>query len=561
VFLALGRAHGAADASTLADIAYTLAWAVQRGHSAWPLQRLAPAEQALLSRGHPLVGQGMPSPGVLLQVAFGCVAFARQHDSEQRIAQRLAARVRWPALPAAALPGIGRALNDEQSQAVWVAVTRGLAVVSGGPGTGKTTCLSALLAHVLRGEPAPRVALAAPTGKAATRMREAIEQGTAQWPDRELAQRALALQPTTLHRLLQPLPGGRGMRRNAGNPLACDLLVIDECSMLDLDLADQVLDALAPQARLVLLGDRDQLAAVENGAVFHALAGSVTDASPVAEVAVQLVRSWRFDTAGALGRTADAVRRGDVAALDQALAAAADHEDASIAWLPTDEGAATGAVLDTLVAPWADYARAVASGQGAAQIGAVARRYQVLCAVNEGPWGTAALNARIGRAVRQQVGAALQADGNFHGRWVMATRNDAGLGIANGEVGVVLRGADGGLQVHFAQPAGEMCAPAAAVESLVDAFAVTVHKAQGSEYDAVALVLPRADSPVLGRELLYTGLTRARQRVVMVGTREALHAAVRRSTQRVSTLAARLQALLAADTSRGEAPSEASSAQ
>ena len=462
--------------------------------------------------------------------------------------------------PAAASP---EPINWQQL-ACGLAVAGRLSVITGGPGTGKTYTAARLLALLLALHPEPgtlRVALAAPTGKAAARLRQSIalsldDVGPRLGPAVDTAgfvQRLGAAK--TLHALLGTRGHSRRFVHNAHNPLELDVLVVDEASMVHLDMMAAVLDALPPHAQLVLMGDKDQLASVEAGAVLGELcrdachprysadtvrfAQAATGqnvgawqcppggvASPVAQRTVMLRQSHRFQ--GPIGQLAQAVNHGNVAHARQALA-----QDAS------------GTLHAEFSVTPADVVRLAVSGrpgtnahyttcfQGLGQqppghdVGAHRQwvhhmltafdRFRLLCAVREGAWGVAGLNA----AVEQALGQArcLRPHSTWYtGRPVMVTRNDPGLGVFNGDIGLTLPAADSaqGLRVFF-RAGDELHSVGVSRLSFVDtAFAMTVHKSQGSEFEHTALVLPAHAPQVLSRQLLYTGITRARQHLSLL---------------------------------------------
>jgi len=428
-----------------------------------------------------------------------------------------------------------------QKLACAMAISRALGVVSGGPGTGKTTTVARLLVLLASDARASgrrlSIRLAAPTGKAAARVGEALAREVAALRRAGLVDDALAeTLPTaaqTLHRLLGAGSGYR-FAHHAGNPLAADVVVLDECSMVDLRLLDALLDALPGHARLVLLGDRDQLAAVEAGNVFGALCSrdggpgkeraeelarlsglpvscGIADEDPVADAISVLRHSYRFAADSGIGQLAATVRAGD--ADGAAAVLARDCEDLGVLRCGERLGEQFLARLREAYRPLATAAR---GGGDPEALLRMQDSFRVLCAVREGDHGVAGINRAL---VQLLADAGLAERGRTHyaGRPVIVTRNDHGLRLYNGDMGVVTEDDEGHPQALFAQPGGGVRRiPAARLPEHETAYALTVHKSQGSEFDEVVLVLPpltAAGENLAGRELLYTAVTRARQRL------------------------------------------------
>ncbi|MEO6365496.1 MAG: exodeoxyribonuclease V subunit alpha [Luteimonas sp.] len=435
--------------------------------------------------------------------------------------------------------------DGDQARAAQLALREPLALITGGPGTGKTTTIARLLLLLLanaqrEGRAAPRIALAAPTGRAAERMsaslRHALEglRGIA-GIDAALLD-ALPRDASTLHRLLGAIPDRPQFRHHAGHPLPFDAVVVDEASMVDLPLMAKLVDAVPAGARLVLLGDPDQLPSVEAGDVLAAMDQAAdADASPLAGLRAHLRRSHRQVPGFDLAPLAQAVREGDanaVLALLHAGTASGVQHHLDLA------DPLRGGTRDALLAPWRDLAAAT---DARSALG-LANRQRLLTPLRDGPQGTHALNARIEEA----LGGAQRAP-YFHGRLLQVTENSYRHGLFNGDIGVCLRDDEGAVAVWFADGGGDVRGfHPAALPAHDSAFAMTVHKSQGSEFDQVWLLLPRVragdDSSLrmLSRELLYTAITRARSGLHVCASDESLHAAVRSHVTRVSGLRARL---------------------
>ncbi len=426
----------------------------------------------------------------------------------------------------------GTEADDHQRLAAATAVSRRLAVVAGGPGTGKTTTVARVLALLHQqalsaGQPAPLVALAAPTGKAAARLEEAVHGEAHRLHVSDEAKAwLLGLSAVTLHRLLGWQPANRArFRHDRSNRLPHGVVVVDETSMVALTLMARLLEAVRPAARLVLVGDPDQLASVEAGAVL----GDIVAGAAVADSIVVLRKVHRFG--GAIAELAEAVQRGDAGGATDVLTG--DHPD--VAWLPVDVAVAGRAALtpvrDAVVDAGGRVAEAAALGRGRDALAALGS-FRLLCAHRRGPYG---VSAWIGHVERWLDLAG--AGGWYAGRPLLVTENDYGLGLYNGDSGVVVaHGDDGGVRAVFERRGQLLELTPQRLPPVETVYAMTVHKAQGSQFDEVAVLLPDAGSPILTRELLYTAITRARRRLILVGTEETVRGAVARPITRASGL-------------------------
>lgn len=427
--------------------------------------------------------------------------------------------------------------DDRPRAAARSALCRRLCVVSGGPGTGKTTTVAAIVALLIDLEVAApgRIALAAPTGKAAARLQEAVRARQADLVAKVPEMEAFPAEASTVHRLLA---------RSGGGALPVDVLILDEASMVDLTLMARVLAALPPGARLVLLGDASQLASVQPGSVFADLCRAGRAVAPLASCVTELGHNWRFDEAGGIGRVAAATRRGDA---PDVLAAFQDRDrsqgaDDTGELRPLADPAAFERLATTLAderfAPLLRAMRERAGPDDGSGPGPV-QSFQVLCAHRVGAFGAERFNRLVERRLRA-LGLASARERFYPGQPLLITRNDPQTGLSNGDTGVVVRGSAGPPRAWFpelkdagGQPRLVSLARLPPHESF---FALTVHRAQGSEYDEVAVVLGPIESRVMTRELLYTAVTRARRRVVVYGSGESVAAAVERVTERSSGL-------------------------
>lgn len=530
---------------------------------AWPAPDAwvaALAASPLVARAD-AVDDGAPRPLVLDGTRAYLLRYWRHQARVARALAERAGRLRDDVDEAALADGLARlfapasgaAVDDApdlQRAAAEAGVRRALTVVTGGPGTGKTTTvvrLLALLALQPRAVPL-RVALAAPTGKAAARMMEAIRDGLAALPIDDAARARVPLQATTLHRLLGVDPRRPvRTRHHAGDPLACDVLVVDEVSMVDLALMARLLDALPARARLVLVGDPRQLASVEAGSVLADLCEGDGEA-PVDACVVRLVRGHRFGATSGIGRFAAAVDAGDADAAATLLAEGAED----LAHLGVPAAGVAGrdpGGLDALRAHVVEGWRACLTSDDPAAMLDALERFRVLAAHREGSFGVAGLNEAIVRWLERArlLDRGGAGDGWWHGRPFLVTRNDHALELYNGDTGIVTVDARGRPRAWVRRPDGSVrdLAPAR-LPAHETAFAMTVHASQGSEFERVLLVLPAHPSPVLTRELLYTAATRARRALAVAGSLDMVRAAVAARTVRVSGLRAALRVAMPA---------------
>ena len=582
--VALADAHRLLAAlGTAAQLPDTGEWAAALAAS----ERVATEHVAI---EHVAIGGDAVREGALLAFENGRIALLRYADYEQDLAERLYRRAQMPAHhdiardDLALAPMLHRLFAidsamppaadiDRQALAAAMALRRRLLLITGGPGTGKTTTVARLLAVQVAGAQARsvaplRIALAAPTGRAAARLGEAIDGALRADVDAgrlDIAHAdAVPRQARTLHRLLGWQPGRVAFRHDADHPLPFDLVVVNEASMVDLPLMAKLVAAVAPEATLVLLGDPDQLPAVEAGDVLgglcaasgdglawpaadaHAAAALLgrqvpmsqapmsqgparDDVLPLAGSRVHLLRGWRQADARVLQALAQAIQSDD----RDAVIARLRSGDAALAWRHGD-AAALADVMRSEALPAFEAVRDADDPQQALQRGAMLR---VLAALRRGPYGAEHWNAWCAAELGARTAY-------FHGRLLMIAANSERHGLYNGDVGVVWQdAARGDSAVWFDTAQGLRAWRPAQLPAHASAYVTTVHKAQGSEFDRIVLILPDADARVLSRELLYTALTRARRGATLWATPDTLDRALERRTWRDSGLEARLRAL------------------
>ncbi|TYT73236.1 exodeoxyribonuclease V subunit alpha [Desulfobotulus mexicanus] len=444
-----------------------------------------------------------------------------------------------------------------QKVAAFAAAGKSLCVIVGGPGTGKTTTVCRLLASLCTlAETLPVLVLTAPTGKAAGRLGESMVAGKAALGamEREVFD-AIPETASTLHRLLG-LAHGRKPRHHKDNPLSADIVVVDEVSMVDLFLMAKLMDALKPGARLILLGDRFQLASVMPGSVlgeickgasleksedfirnFDKIFGKTdfftghAGISAMADCVVELTRSWRFDSAGGIGRLARSLNEGqgtDVAAMLE------QGEDSNVLWCPVMTAAElTPALGDYIILGFSELMKASTPEDAFA----ILDRFRILCVLKEGPFGVHGINSLV-ESILEKEGLLRLSGPWYRGRPVIVLRNDPASGLYNGDVGITLEdGQSGEMVVYFpSEDGGFRSFNPLRLPELETVFAMTVHKSQGSESDSVLIVLPDRDVQVLSREILYTAVTRARKEVILAGRMDILIQGTERSVRRSSGL-------------------------
>jgi exodeoxyribonuclease V alpha subunit len=465
-------------------------------------------------------------------------------------------------------PETGKPGIDWQKLAAAVVVLKGFCVISGGPGTGKTYAIARILATLIE-EHDPeelRIYLTAPTGKAAARLAESIGN----------AKKAMICDPNTLdaipdvsatiHRMLKPVKGSPYFIYNRENPLPADVVVVDEASMVDLPLMSKLIQALPENSKLILIGDRHQLASVQAGSVLGDICGDKIDngfseafartlaavvncnreqlTSPRNEKAdiqdsmVYFTRSYRFEKESGINALSRAVNKG---AVDDVLDILRQGRYPEIKWYPLSNHVGHHNLLSkTIDEHYHRLGNADAPQNALDEL----NRFRILCAVNQGELGVDTINAKAAAVLAAEeknwVPGGFKSEW-YHGRPILITENDYTLGLFNGDVGIsmVLETTDDkACHVYFrGGPAGTLqrFAPSR-LPRHQDVYAMTIHKSQGSEFDEVLLVLPEKDNPLLTRELLYTGITRAKRKLSILASESVIRSAVSRRIERASGL-------------------------
>jgi exodeoxyribonuclease V alpha subunit len=483
-------------------------------------------------------------------------------------------------------PKAGDAKPDWQALAVALAINRGFTLISGGPGTGKTTSVLKLIICAKYMDPQCRIRLAAPTGKAASRMLEALSKAAediGQTTERSTVAEGirttleLPKEAFTVHRLLGASSHADRFHYDRDHPLPLDLLIVDEASMLDLALTVQLIEAVPSTARIVFLGDKDQLAAVEAGAVFAELSASpclsiacceqleqITGISATSyqhesppdgllDNVIWLRHNYRFAKHSDIDDLIGLINQGDAKTLIARLESGSYQ---NITWHDDTLPALSGHAKALLLEPMADYIKQLDTDrQDLLSLFDRLGHYKILCAERDGPRGVEAMNQLVNEAVQMEQRARGHAKRErfvgdaanrtwYPGQCIMVLRNDYHLGRFNGDIGIVMANTQGHPVVYF--PDALEPDKAISLSRLSDyelSFALTVHKAQGSEFDHICLVLPNKTSPVVNKSLLYTAISRAKKSVSIIASEASLFEAIARPVKRYSGIRSRIAAL------------------
>lgn len=561
-----------AEAEVIRDAGRGLICAVEEGSVC--LDRLPRQTIDLLIEKKLAVVQGAADPSVISPLVIdsrGDLFLRRYFEAECEVAQRLfelgtkdsgITSEKAAELAKSYFPNFDESSKDPdwQMTAVYLGLRKKLLVLSGGPGTGKTTTVLKILAAILEEDENNKIVMAAPTGKAAMRMKEAVSNGIAKGVPEKI--RELAVPPAmTVHKLLH-YPQ---IAYNRTHPLDYDTVIVDEASMLDLSLTRSLVDAIPENGRLILIGDKDQLASVEAGSVFAEISKqcpysekmldelsaihpnadlksmAAASSTPLIDCVAWLRKSHRFGEDSDIGQFAFAVRDGKVDELNRLVDKA--EEGLTKIDIRSTEGqyALKRSYFEELYEGYREYFDAVIAGDKTPEeLLQIFDRYRILTAEHNGPFGERTINRYIIERFRREMRCSEEL---FEGKAIMMTANDPEVGVFNGDTGILLE-QDGVMFAVFGSVDGIRRIPISFLEGYVDAFALTIHKSQGSEFNRVAIVLPYEASRILTRELFYTAVTRAKESVAIYGERKVMEKATKAPTHRAGALIERYREVL-----------------
>ncbi|MDH3348414.1 MAG: exodeoxyribonuclease V subunit alpha [Desulfobulbaceae bacterium] len=549
---AVGEGHVCLPLSAIAE---KTVFNTAQSHSLPPVQELKESLLRWPVVGHP--GQNTP----LILDEHNRLYLARYYVYEQQLAAKLIAMaipLEEPDLDKArqALDQLFPPVQeiDYQKIAAAMVLLQRIVVISGGPGTGKTHTVSNILALLAIMSHKPlRIGLAAPTGKAAARLGESLRLAWDKLPADCPA--VLPETPRTLHRLLGVSPGSLKFRHNRDNPLLLDLLILDEASMIDVPLMAALFDALLPQTRLIILGDRNQLASVEAGSLFADLCGPELPAwsAPLTkklstltghtvingqggglrDSVVMLQQSFRFQEKSGIGRLVEAVKNNQPQGVEQVLNS--DFDDLEL--LEETGNRFDGNHTKMILEGFTSCLQAESAQKGLENYS----RFRILCALREGPRGVGGVTRQVESLLRRHKLIPPPDRFYYKGRPIMILRNHYGLQLFNGDTGIIWPDEHNRLQAWFMREDGKpVPISPARLPQHETAYAITVHKSQGSEFDHVLFMLPQEDNRLLSRELLYTGISRAKLKLSLCADREILRTGLARRIHRHSGLAEKL---------------------
>ena len=445
--------------------------------------------------------------------------------------------------------------NDEtnwQQRAAERALQNKFLIISGGPGTGKTTTIARILALLIEdyliktakivkkggggyNATSFNILLAAPTGKASIRMLDSIREAQQKMQLSDEIQEYIPTKASTIHKLLGYIPDSITFKHNRNNTLRADVVLVDEASMIDIALMSKLLEAIPKKAKIILIGDKDQLSSVETGSVFADMCQGLKDSHYL----VTLQKNWRFSQDSGIGQLAIAANQGDAKKLLRIL----HHPDQTECTLIPPTTLSTRQIPDELTSAWAMYFDIIKNPKATlTEIFNAFHHYRILCALRRGLNGSVTLSRRIENKLVKQGFITLRAGrktgaGWYHGRPIMITQNSYDKGLFNGNTGITLI-RDGQLKVYF--PDGEEGAFKALAPIRLPAhettWAMTIHKSQGSEFNQTSLILPHEVMPLLTRQLIYTGITRAKESVRIIASEAVLSAGIKTEAKQATQI-------------------------
>lgn len=453
---------------------------------------------------------------------------------ESELARSVFAKARQSASTSSACKGDSSVSANKQTEAMQKALENRLYLISGGPGTGKTTTVLAYLVECIQATDSPdslRIAVAAPTGKAAARVSSSIKDGLARFDLEKPVEKAILEIPSqTIHRLLEAIPGKSSFRRNHNRPLECDILVVDESSMIDLPLMRKLMDAVPSHCSIVFLGDDNQLSSVDVGSVFSDLVRSTNDQkSPLYGMSTHLVETYRFKANSSIYRLCQACHDGDPKVFQSILEEKQD--DLRFQSIKKTTNPNLAPIIALIEANFEIRINSTNLETAYAQLS----QFIILAPLNLGPYGANAINRLADERIRRQ--RELSSDDFYSGQPILVLENNYDLGLFNGDMGIVWPDESGQRFAWFNDSKGTFKKVRTTwLPRHSTAHCLTIHKSQGSEFEHVAGVFSPEDSEFVTRELLYTCMSRAKSKITLFGNSDALCSAVTRSVNRATRL-------------------------
>ena len=482
-------------------------------------------------RNHTTVGSESQTTRPLILSKANKLYFHRYWHYEQKLIKAIQDRIQSTSEKNSKEIDITDSLGSDQKRAVNLATQSLLTLISGGPGTGKTTTVLYILASLQeRNKEEPlKIALAAPTGKAAQRIQESLDSGLEKLPLSKASKKQISTSASTIHRLLGFKRNSSQFHHNENNPLPFDVVVVDEASMLDLLLFTKLLGALKPETRLILLGDSHQLSSVEAGSIFGDLIVASHSNKTLGKHTVELKENFRFGNDSILYQACEYIKDGES---EQTLALLENgSENLESKALPSNNR-----LISELEQSFADHFVSLTQLTDPQEALHSLSNTCLLTPLRKGTYGVEGLNKVMETIVRNRV-QTMDKQRHFNGQPILVTANSYTQGLFNGDLGIIMKAEDepDSLFAYFPdENEGTERYPLSALPAFESAYAFTVHKSQGSEYENVILILPAIDSPILSQELIYTAISRSRNRAEIWGETASLESAINNPTRRTS---------------------------